>query len=198
MSDLTQNEAREAQDGSEEAFVRLFERLYPALEAWAGLRLRGALGSNAEPDDVVQEVWYRALQKFSSFDPDRGSFRSWLMGIASNVVRETVRKPGGIRAAGSLRSSVAFDDVAPQLEAAFTSITTRARREESSNQLLSFALELPEDDRKLFIHRGLEGLPLKDVGMILGLSENAATKRWLKLRERLATLPMWQMIEEET
>ena len=62
MADQTHADAQGARDGSEEAFVRLFERISPALEAWARIRVRGVLARHADAADLVQEVWWRALE----------------------------------------------------------------------------------------------------------------------------------------
>ena len=55
--------------------------------------------------------------------------------------------------------------------------------------LAAFRLEvdaLPEEERKLVVHCGLEGLPLGEVAERLGISTEAAGKRWQRLRARLA------------
>jgi RNA polymerase sigma-70 factor, ECF subfamily len=42
-------------------------------------------------DDAVQETWLTAVRRLRSFDPARGSFHSWLCGIAANAVRNALR-----------------------------------------------------------------------------------------------------------
>ncbi|NUP96163.1 MAG: hypothetical protein HUU28_08365, partial [Planctomycetaceae bacterium] len=41
----------------------------------------------------------------------------------------------------------------------------------------------------LLLRRGLEGLAHEDIARELGITTDAAIKRWTRLRERLATAP---------
>jgi DNA-directed RNA polymerase specialized sigma24 family protein len=45
-----------------------------------------------DPQDVVQEVWLRAVKGYAGFDPSVSSLRSWLLAIAKNVLLESFRK----------------------------------------------------------------------------------------------------------
>ncbi|HXD87681.1 MAG TPA: RNA polymerase sigma factor [Urbifossiella sp.] len=42
-------------------------------------------------DDVLQETWLVAVRRLKKFDPARGTFASWLAGIAANAVRNALR-----------------------------------------------------------------------------------------------------------
>ena len=65
------------------------------------------------------------------------------------------------------------------------SITTRAARDEQLRLFLDRVERLDDDDRELVVLRGLEELPLADVATLMGIGEEAATKRWQRLRARL-------------
>ncbi len=70
------------------AFGGLFDRHSPALYALA-VRLVGGAGREAE--DVVQETWVRAVERFEGFGW-RSQLRTWLLGIAINCARELLRR----------------------------------------------------------------------------------------------------------
>ena len=72
-----------------------------------------------------------------------------------------------------------------------TAVSMRLSRDEGLAAFRAEVDALPEDDRKLVVHCGLEGLPLGEVAQRLGLSTEATGKRWQRLRARLAegTLP---------
>ena len=59
---------RAAQKGDEDSFAKLYEHLAPALLTWAELRIRGEQRATLDPQDLVQEVWYRARRAIDSFD----------------------------------------------------------------------------------------------------------------------------------
>lgn len=163
-------------------FVTAFEAAAPALSAWAHLRCRGPLGSFVSEDDLTQEVALAAWRARERFDPARGPFRPWLFGVASLVAADLLRRRGRAELpdAGALADGVVAD---------MTTISRRARRREALEQLFVELDGLDAADRDLVVHRGLEGLPHADVAGLLGLSVEAATKRWQRLRERILSWP---------
>ena len=43
-------------------------------------------------EDITSEAFFRALRRFSTFRPDRGSFSSWIYRIATNTMRNHFKK----------------------------------------------------------------------------------------------------------
>jgi RNA polymerase sigma-70 factor (ECF subfamily) len=74
--------------GDERAWREWYEATYDDLRAYAHWRCAG-LDQLAE--EVVQETWLTAVRRTRDFDPKKGSFRSWLFGIAANIIREQLR-----------------------------------------------------------------------------------------------------------
>lgn len=75
--------------GDEGAWRMIYGRNAHALYAWVHARSRN------QPDlaaDVVQESWLIAVRRIRRFDPSRGTFQSWLRGIARNVLRNEWRR----------------------------------------------------------------------------------------------------------
>lgn len=197
MSDETRQDLHAAAGGDSEAFTRLFERLHPLLHTWARLRVKGPLSRSIDPEDVIQEVWWRALETLSSFDESKGSFRSWLLGIASNVLREMMRRRSGMRDGGRAPIAETPDSMLDQQKAQLTSITLRARRDEQLQEVIAFAMKLDESDRQLLVHHGIERIPAREIGQMFDLPEETVAKRWQRLRARLASGPLWRMLTED-
>jgi RNA polymerase sigma-70 factor (ECF subfamily) len=63
--------------GNQEALQPLFQRHAPLVHHLASQ----SLGADAA-EDIVQDVFLTVWRKATSFDPGRGSFRSWLLQIA--------------------------------------------------------------------------------------------------------------------
>ncbi len=184
LQGLTQQYVLAAKGGDAAEFARLYEHIAPAVYTWANLRLRPEQKAVLDPTDLVQEVWLRAWRKIDTFDADRIPFRFWVFRIAKNVALEAsrqARKPDRGRQTPS--DADPLDVVADSI----TGVSARVARDESLGRFQEAVSALPEDERKLVLHCGLEGLPLREVGERLGISEEAAGKRWQRLRQKLQT-----------
>jgi RNA polymerase sigma factor (sigma-70 family) len=174
---------------SSERFEALYADVAPALYAWAELRIRPSLRARLEPQDLVQEVWLRGRKNFGTFDERGVSFRAWAFRIGKNILMEVLRAlrsdpnpQGGGTCEGWSRSL----DAIPE---AVTSFTQRLAREDSVRAFLAQADALDETDRMLLVHCGLEEESCAKAAVMLGLSEDAAIKRWQRLRAKLRELP---------
>ena len=183
LTPRTESLVRSFQGGTEQAFLPLYERLAPALYAWAVLRApRGV-----DPADLLGETWLRAVRSVRDFDAGRASFRAWLFGIAKKVLlhelrararRETVAERTG---AASRAAHGGLEGV----PASVTSLSLRFGREESMARFLARVKELTREERELVLYCGLEGSSCREAATRMGLSEEATLKRWQRLRAEL-------------
>ncbi len=188
---------RAARDGDEAAFAQLFQRLAPALYTWADLRVRPDQRAQVDPADVVQEVWMRAWRGLDTFDPDVTPFRPWLFRVAKNVLLEAWRKSARARPAagqGPTTRLFALENMPDNV----TAVSQRLMRDEALGSFGERVRDLPEEDRKLLMYCGLEGMNRKDAAARMGLSTEAVTKRWQRLRDRLAEAGLPDQLSLET
>lgn len=199
--DDTNEIVRGVRAGDAERFTELYERVAPALFAWLHLRLSASARRRLDAEDVVQEIWLRALRAFPRFDPERGSFRGWIFQVAKYELLDTFRElaseagaahelacdataaPGAAAAPDGLRRP--DKERLSQVPDRVTSFTRRLARDEDLRLLLDHVGTLPRDDHALVVTCGLEGRPASEAAVLLGLSHEAARKRWLRLRESL-------------
>jgi RNA polymerase sigma factor (sigma-70 family) len=164
-------------------FQALFDQAAPALYAWGTLRLPASMRAHLEPGDLVQEVWLRALQGFTRYDPSRSHFQTWLIGIAKKVLLEALRRQrasqSGVPRGPTVRPSL--EDVPDSA----TSITRRLERTEGLRRLLAVVATEQHDGAELLALCGLEGLSAREAGTRLGLRPEAVAKRWQRLRGRI-------------
>lgn len=168
-------------------FTALYTRMAPALFAWARLRILPELRKEVDPEDLVQEVCFRAYEKFATFQPDRAVFRAWLFGIANNVLRESLRR---------LRRRPDQKEVSPrvtspeieQVPDSVTSVSRRIARDEAIRSLIDDIEKFSEEDRRLLLLRGIEGLKHAQVAELLGLSLEAVEKRWQRVLKKFETI----------
>lgn len=181
--------ARDASAGGVRRFDQAWQRVAPAVFAWASLRVRPPLRQRLDPDDLLQEVACRSWDAFAGWDADQGPFRGWVFGIANNVLREALRRLGSDRAGGA--GAVLDTGRWSQVPDTATAISQAVARDEGLLRLLEHVDGLPDEDRKLLVLRGLEGLPHDQLADLLGLSSDAVAKRWQRLCGRLRELPRW-------
>lgn len=182
-SSETQRLARAAKAGDAQRFAELYERIAPALFTWASLRIRPAMRTALDPQDVVQEVWCRAWKGFERYDAET-PFRLWVFRIAKNVMLEGFRKMrrSGEPAAGPSTRMFQLQNVPDSA----TAVSRRLARHEGIAAVLEWAERLEEEDRQLFVHCGLEGLSYAEVGERMGIQRDTVAKRWQGLRARVA------------
>ncbi len=118
------------------------------------------------------------------YNPAAAPFRSWLFGIANNVLREAARSLARLPV-GHARIEPDYLDLIP---ARTTAITTRLARDEALQMFLERLKDWPEAERRLLIYRGLEGLSFREISELLGEAEATVAKRWQRLRERMQGL----------
>ena len=63
-------------------FESAFQQHFPSIYLFISRRVGTALA-----EDLAAETFATAYRRRASFDPERGSLRSWLYGIATNLVR---------------------------------------------------------------------------------------------------------------
>jgi RNA polymerase sigma-70 factor, ECF subfamily len=126
-------------------------------------------------DDVVQEVFVVVHNRLASFE-GRSSLKTWLAGIAYNVVRGYVRKPGN-RAAGD------YLDDELQLLAHGVSPAEALERKRALEVLDQLLDKMSEVQREVFILCEIEQLSSVEIAEALGINENTVRTRLLSARK---------------
>ena len=191
-AEATREIVRRAREGGADGFRALYERIAPSLLAWARLRTASRSVALEDPEDLLQEVWLRAVEEFPAYDPALSSFRAWIFGIAKNVLYEAWRREGrrGSALPADERSAAfrAWPDVA-------TTIRTRLTRDESIERFLKRAQEFDPLDRKLLLHCGFEDMTRPLAARQLGIGPDAAEKRWQRLRAWIVERNFTELLE---
>lgn len=156
------------------AFGELYERHARAVYVWLDRRLSWAAV------DLTAETFARAWLTRARFRDRRdGSALPWLLGIAANVLRESVRRDR-VETRARERLGLPLD---PAGDAGFSDVEERL----SPRQALSRALaELPPDQRRAVELRVLEDLSYGEVARRLSIRPAAARLRVSRALRRLA------------
>lgn len=165
--------------GDDEAFRLLVERHTRAIYR-AAYRI---VANAADADDVVQETFLRAYRAIDRYDA-RASFTTWIHRIAINCSLDLIdsRKRRDARHSGDDEDLSAIASTAASPDRVVHSL-------EMQRAVASAMERLSGNERTAFVLRHFEGMPLEEIGQILGTQINA-TKNTVfravkKLREQL-------------
>ena len=173
MDDEAESDAAEliarARTGDRAAFGRLYSRYARMVHGIALLRLR-----SQDADDVVQEVFVRALERLGTLRDVR-AFGGWLAAIARHVIVDTVRRT---------RRSIELVEEPRMREAQHDELEAR--------RALAAIRALPETYRETVMLRLVEGMTGPEIAERTGLTAGSVRvnlHRGLKmLRERLESI----------
>ena len=145
--------------GEERAATALVGR-----HAQAIARFLASLGERDEVEELVQDTFVRA---FGSLDSFRGesSFRTWLLTIARNLLRD--RQRGRRRARPQVE--IQEDDIVSSSDALEGTVAT-----ETEQRLREAVQTLSPMQRSIFTLRVTEGLSYREIAIAVGSTEGAA------------------------
>lgn len=165
-----------AQAGDRVAYGQLVERFSERLRVLVRSRLGPGLRETVDPEDVVQETFYRALEGIERFEwRGEDSFMRWLGSIAENVVRKAARRAARTDEAREVLEIPADTD----------SPGRRLRREERRERLERALGALPPDHREVLRLTRIEGLTTREVAVRMGRSQGAVKQLAFRALRRL-------------
>jgi len=126
--------------------------------------LHALTGNLHDTEDLTQETFLRALAKLDTFQAGT-NLRAWLLRIASNAYFDVHRK----------RNRIAMQPLA-DLPGKAEPPGQALEQHEDGARIRQALAELPETTRMVFHLRAAEELPFREIGGIVGVSEEAA--RW--------------------
>ncbi|MCB9890771.1 MAG: sigma-70 family RNA polymerase sigma factor [Planctomycetes bacterium] len=166
-------------------FVTNYEAVAPALCAWVLRHMSRTLRAKVENEDVLQEIWLRAFRLRDQFSGDTRAFRAWIFSIGKMVLLEVRRSTRRVQRVSYPEGDTARQHALHDVVDTMTRLTQRLVREESIARFLEYVATLPAEDQELLSFCGLEGMSCLEAGRKLGIGNDAATKRWQRLRTRL-------------
>lgn len=147
---------RRVQAGNAELFHLIFERHFSRIDSF----VRRSLGDPESSEDVVADVFIRALQSAGRYEVDRGMpYLSYLYGIARHAVRDRLSQ------AVRERDRAAEPEEAPP-DPARTPLQEMLRRE-ADERLRSALTRLPPDHRQIIQLAYDEELSARDIAHIM-------------------------------
>ncbi|MFI6320220.1 RNA polymerase sigma factor [Nonomuraea sp. NPDC050556] len=157
-----------------EAFAAVFDAHFDEIHRYVAYRLGP---DNAE--DVVGETFLIAFRKRAQFDPSRAAAKTWLYGIATNLIGKHRRQE-----ARTLRalSRCAPDRDTPGHE---DRVVVQVAAESLRQDLAAALAELDQRDRDVVQLLALAGLSHEEVAVALGIPNGTVRSRLNRARKKL-------------
>jgi len=197
-SEKTEELLGDARDGNAEAVNKLIDRHRDAILRLVRMRLDRRIQPRVGVSDVVQDVFIEANRRLQKYLQDPVMpFHLWLRQIAKDRIIDAHRRhrvskkrsvdreqpahlPGDMdHSSMALANQLVDGEVTPM--AAATQRELAARVEQTIG-------ELPEQDRDILLMRHYEFLSNQEVAEALGLSQPAASMRYLRAIRRMREL----------
>lgn len=181
-----------ARRGNEDAFKQLYRELFPTVTRYIRIRIRNP----EDAEDLCSDVFQKFLAGLDQFDPSRGSVMTWVVCLARNaVIDEYRRKRPTFRELETVSGPLAaiLPDTRPSaLHALIGNEEMRRVRRALTRQ--------PSELQEMFSLRFEQGMRVREVAQVMGLSPDAVKQRFARafraLRQELAETEKPRRVEE--
>ncbi|MBN2028856.1 sigma-70 family RNA polymerase sigma factor [bacterium] len=143
--------------GRERAFEKLLKRYERPLFSF----IFRFVGDRQSAEDLFQQTWFKVIQGLPRYK-ERGSFSSWLFGIANNGCIDFVRKHNRAK-----RNDLVSGEGMEQLKSDEHNQMDRLLRKEKTIWLEKAIEQLPPDQKQVVLLRIYSELPFKEIARIL-------------------------------
>ena len=157
------------------AFAPLYERYAERLFRYVCART----GSASIAEDIVADAMLTAMNRLAQFDPDRGSFASWLFTIATNEIVDQRRR--------SIRHRQTIERAHQPPPPADDALTTLLRNQ-AARRIHEAPNRLPDNDRDLVLLRYWAELTSTEIGRVVGISPGNVRVRLKRILGKLAQI----------
>ena len=173
-------------NGEKDALECIYVRYSPSVYSLA----RYMLKNETLAEEITQEVFLALWQKASTFNPQRGSPKAWLMSIAHHRVIDHVRS--------AKRARESTDRVARDLfnlQSLFQVHTEdEAQRNLDRQEVIKSLESLPEEQKKVIIMAYFEGYSQSEIAKILNQPLGTVKTRLRLALQKLRALYVNQQV----
>jgi RNA polymerase sigma-70 factor (ECF subfamily) len=184
-----------ARGGDRQALGDLLERHQDRLLRLVGFRLDRRLQGRVDPSDVLQEAFIEATRRHSELPPqDEDALFLWLRFLLLQKLAEVHRRHLGVQARDASREVSLYDPgestvpsavLAGQLLGKLTSPSQALMRAELRYRLEQVLNAMNSLDREIIALRHFEQLSNAEAAKVLGISDSAASTRYVRAIRRL-------------
>jgi RNA polymerase sigma-70 factor (ECF subfamily) len=145
---------------------------------------RAMTASDLDVDDMAQETFVRVWRSLKRFRGD-STFRTWLYGIAMNVVRTHRGRRSKLRSRFWSASSDEEGDPMERVASADAGVEQSVVLRDGIDRALK---SLPDELREALVLRDVQGLEYREIADALGVPIGTVESRIFRARQRLRPL----------
>lgn len=152
-----------------ESFEIVYEKYFSDIYNF----IYGQILHRERAEDLVSDVFVKAMTNYERFDPSRASVRTWLTNIARNTLIDDYRK-------NSIRKSVSLDDEDNYTEPSYED-EYKVLKEDDEREVYRILSLLSESERELAGMIYFQDMKNNEIGEILGINAKAVSERRRRL-----------------
>ena len=152
-----------------ESFEIVYEKYFSDIYNF----IYGQILHRERAEDLVSDVFVKAMTNYERFDPSRASVRTWLTNIARNTLIDDYRK-------NSIRKSVSLDDEDNYTEPSYED-EYKILKEDDEREVYRILSLLSETERELAGMIYFQNMKNNEIGEILGINAKAVSERRRRL-----------------
>jgi len=164
---------RLARGGSEDAFRRLYRDLFPPVSRYVETRV----GHTQDAEDITAGVFRRFVQQLDRFDAGKGSVMTFVLAMTRNAIIDHYRR--------RRPSAADVHDLADVLAGTGPEPLQTLIRAEDLRTVRAAIARQPAEVREMFSLRFDQGLRVREVAEVMGLTHDAAKQRFARSLRRL-------------
>ncbi len=149
-------------------------------------------GSQSDAEDLSQEAFLKMYKNLASFDPEKGSFTTWLTTLTRNLLVDNYRRSRLERVSDSLDEGFEGEEDGPTKAERLTDGSKSQEQHvaglELKAQIQEALKQVSPDLREAVILRDLEDMDYKEIAEILGVPQGTVKSRISRGRSELARL----------
>lgn len=140
-------------------------------------------GFNREvAEDLLMDIVFKAFKNFSKFDPDKGSFKTWIFAIAHNHLINSWREK-------RRKQSVSLDQLEEEgFSPAYVESGNSLENQIEKEKIQKALSHMTEVEREVINLRYFQDLSFEEVSKITGKNEAAIRKQLSRARQHLGDL----------
>ncbi|MGV9308858.1 MULTISPECIES: RNA polymerase sigma factor [unclassified Nonomuraea] len=171
---MTVTAVREPDLARPEGFREIFDAYFEEIFRYVAQRL-----GPDDAEDVVAETFLTAFRKRDRYDPERAGVRSWLYGIATNLIGKHRRAE--VRALRARGRMAADRDVSGLADV----VAMRVSAQSLGPSLAGAIARLGKGDRDVLLLVALAGLSHEEIATALGIPYGTVGSRLNRARKKL-------------